>query len=107
MEIQLDRFVSCERYSEVLGSVRLSSGKVSRLAISTMAEEDDSKGLLDGRGSHTRSYSPPNENDGALFHEKGKSPKEVSFLPTIDFLSNIPVRSVRVLVLSSEIQMYM
>lgn len=50
-----------------------------------MAEENDRRGLLDGREANTRPYSPPNEYDGALFHEKGKSPKEVSYLPTIDF----------------------
>jgi len=45
-----------------------------------MAEEDDRKGLLDRREAHTRPYTPPNEYDEALFHEKGKSPKEVSYL---------------------------
>ena len=44
-----------------------------------MAEENDRKGLLDGREAHTRAYSPPNQYDEALFHEKGKSPKEVSY----------------------------
>lgn len=50
-----------------------------------MAEENDRRGLLDGREANTQPYFPPNEYDGALFHEKGKSPKEVSYLPTIDF----------------------
>lgn len=40
-----------------------------------MAEENDRRGLL----ANTQPYSPPNEYDGALFHEKGKSPKEVSY----------------------------
>lgn len=44
-----------------------------------MAEENNRKGLLDGREAHTRAYSPPNQYDEALFHEKGKSPKEVSY----------------------------
>lgn len=44
-----------------------------------MAEEIDRRGLLDGRQAHTPTYSPPNEYDEALFHEIGKSPKEVSY----------------------------
>ena len=45
-----------------------------------MAEENDRKGLLDGREAYTRPYTPPNEYDDAPFHEIGKSPKEVSYL---------------------------
>ena len=45
-----------------------------------MAEDNNRKGLLDGRDAHTRPYTPPNEYDEALFHEKGKSPKEVRHL---------------------------
>jgi len=41
-----------------------------------MAEENDRKGLLDGREAYTRPYTPPNEYDEAPFHEIGKSPKE-------------------------------
>ena len=45
-----------------------------------MAEQNDRKGLLDGREAHTRPYTPPNEYDEGLFHETGKSPKEVRYL---------------------------
>ncbi|KAL9961774.1 hypothetical protein ACROYT_G030792 [Oculina patagonica] len=41
-----------------------------------MEDDNDKKGLLDGRQPYTPPYSPPNEYDEALFHEKGKSPKE-------------------------------
>ncbi|XP_020622990.1 uncharacterized protein LOC110060543 [Orbicella faveolata] len=45
-----------------------------------MAEENDRKGLLDGREAYTRPYTPPNEYDEAPFHEIGKSPKEITII---------------------------
>lgn len=42
------------------------------------SDNSDKKGLLDGRPAYTPPYSPTNEFDNALFHEKGRSPKEVS-----------------------------
>ncbi|KAJ7369752.1 hypothetical protein OS493_036644 [Desmophyllum pertusum] len=40
------------------------------------SDNSDKKGLLDGRPAYTPPYSPTNEFDNALFHEKGRSPKE-------------------------------
>lgn len=72
-----DRSVRHVRYSEVFGAVRLSSEKCRNYQESNMEDDNDKKGLLDGRQPYTPPYSPPNEYDEALFHEKGKSPKEV------------------------------
>lgn len=80
LEISLidpDHVRGTREYSEVFGYVR---EKVSWLAKFNMAEENDRKGLLDGREAYTRPYTPPNEYDEAPFHEIGKSPKEVSYL---------------------------
>lgn len=56
--------------------LRLSSEKCRNLEIN-MAGEVDKRALLEGTQPNTPPYSPNNEYDQALFHEKGKSPKEV------------------------------
>ena len=42
-----------------------------------MAEEGDKQSLLEGAQPHKPPYNSNNDVDTALFHEKGKSPKEV------------------------------
>lgn len=42
-----------------------------------MAEEGDKQSLLEGAQPHKPPYGSNNGVDTALFHEKGKSPKEV------------------------------
>lgn len=63
-----------------------------------MAEDNNRKGLLDGRDAHTRPYTPPNEYDEALFHEKGKSPKEKLIMYL--FISFVTVMVMITLILS-------
>ena len=67
-------------YSEPLGHLRKSF-------VINMEEDNDKQKLIDGRQPYTASppYSPPNEYDNALFHDKGKSPKEVGFHDTVLF----------------------
>ena len=73
---------------DMFGSLRLSSEKQDRkkcqcnlvpkvLSAPKMAEEVSKTGLLEGTQPRPGYVVPDNPNNEALFHEKGKSPKEV------------------------------
>lgn len=76
---------------DMFGSLRLSSEKQDRkkcqcnlvpkvLSAPKMAEEVSKTGLLEGTQPRPGYVVPDNPNNEALFHEKGKSPKEVRIL---------------------------
>ena len=62
----------------MFGSLRLFSEKSRDLKPNMEeAKEGDKQSLLEGTQPHLPPYTPNSDDDKALFHDKGKSPKEV------------------------------